>query len=468
MFRIEEVRGKIPVAMTIAGSDSGGGAGIQADLKTFAALGVHGSTAITSITAQNTESVVAVEDLKPEVIRQQIRVVAEDLGIDAGKTGMLHTEEIVRTVSSEVSRREFPLVVDPVMIAKSGVSLLEPKSMDALEDRLLPIATVVTPNRFEAERLAAMEIKNLTDAKAAAKKISGKGPKAVVIKGGHLEGDNAIDLLYYEGKSKTFSTPRFDVKTTHGTGCSFSAAITAELAKGEDLPVAVEKAKEIVTLGIRFGLEIGKGFGPVNPLAHIYRESSRYGVLISLSKAKSLLESLPDVAVFVPEVGMNIAMAIPYAKNVDDVAAIDGRIVRTYEGVRAVGNPRFGCSSHLAGYILEIMKHDATRLAAINLRFSEETLRALNSWNMTTSSYDRRREPEEIKKIEGMSVPWGARQAIEKAGSVPDAIYHMGDVGKEPMIVIFGRQAYDLAKLTVQLAKVMKKGESGLRGEQAR
>ena len=457
MSSIEKVKGKLPVAITIAGSDSGGGAGIQADLKTFAALGVHGTTAITSITAQNTCLVMAVEDLKPEIIREQIEAVAEDLGIDAGKTGMLHTEEIIKTVSSEVSKYRFPLVVDPVMIAKSGVALSKPEAMDALENYLLPKATVITPNRFEAQKLADMKIKNLKDAEVAAKKISEMGPKAVVIKGGHLEGNDAIDFLYYGGKFKTFSAPRLDVKTTHGTGCSFSAAIAAELAKKTDVPVAVEKAKEIVTLGIRFGLEIGKGYGPVNPMAHLYRESSRYNVLMNLEKARALLETTPEVAMLVPEVGMNIAMAIPYAESIDDVAAIEGRIVKTCKGARAAGNPKFGCSSHLARYLLEIVKHDKKKMVAINLKFSDDVLKTLEKWGLTMSFYDRKKEPEEIKRVDRMTVPWGVKEVIKKVGKVPDVIYHRGDVGKEPMIVILGKQACDLAKLTVQLAREIEK-----------
>lgn len=459
MFSIEKVKSRIPVAITIAGSDSGGGAGIQADLKTFAALGVHGTTAITSITAQNTYSVAAVEDLKPEMIREQIKAVAEDLGIDAGKTGMLHTEEIIKTVSSEVSKYKFPLVVDPVMIAKSGAPLLKAEAMDALENYLLPKAMVITPNRFEAEKLADMKIKNLKDAELAAKKISEMGPKAVVIKGGHLEGKNAIDLLYYKGEFKTFSAPRLDVKTTHGTGCSFSAAIAAGLAKKIDIPVAVENAKKVVTLGIKFGLKIGKGYGPVNPLAHLYRESSRYNVLMSLEKASALLEVTTEVVMLVPEVGLNVAMAIPHAESFDDVAAIEGRIVKTFKGARAAGNPKFGCSSHLARYILEIIKHDESRVAAINLKFSDEILKIIEKWGMTISFYDRKKEPEEIKKVEGATVPWGVKEVIKKVGKVPDVIYHRGDIGKEPMIVILGKHAYDLAKLIVQLAREIGKKE---------
>ena len=452
MVQIGKIK-RVPVAITIAGSDSGGGAGIQADLKTFAALGVHGATAITSVTAQNTCSVTAVEDLKTEMIREQIKVVAEDLGIDAGKTGMLHTEEIIKTVSSEVSKYNFPLVVDPVMIAKSGAPLLKPEAMNALESFLLPKATVVTPNRFEAEKLADMEIKDLEDAKIAARKISEMGPKAVVIKGGHLDGEEAVDLLYHNGEFKTFSAPRLNTKTTHGTGCSFSAAIAAELAKKSDIEKAVEKAKKVVTLGIRFGLKVGKGYGPVNPMAYLYRESSKYNVLTNLEEAKALVEATPEVVMLVPEVGMNIAMATPYAESVADVAAIEGRIVKTSEGAKAVGNPKFGCSSHLARYLLEIHKYDKNKMAVINLKFSEETLKILKDWGKTISFYDRTKEPKETKNVEGMTVQWGVREAIKQIGAVPDVIYHRGDVGKEPMIVVFGEQAYNLAKLIVQLAR---------------
>jgi hydroxymethylpyrimidine/phosphomethylpyrimidine kinase len=454
---MEKAYGKIPVAITIAGSDSGGGAGIQADLKTFAALGVHGTTAITSVTAQNTYSLTAVEDLKPEMIRKQIEAVAEDLGIDAGKTGMLHTEEIIRTVSSEVAKYDFPLVVDPVMIAKSGARLLKPEAVEALKNYLLPKATVITPNRFEAERLVDIEIKNLRDAEIVSRKISEMGPKAVVIKGGHIEGSEVVDLLYYEGKTKKFSTPRLDVKTTHGTGCSFSAAIAAELAKKTDIPTAVEKAKRIVTLSIKFGLNIGKGYGPVNPMAHLYRESSRYDVLINLEKAKTLLETNSEVVTLVPEVGMNIAMAIPYMETIDDVAAIEGRIVKTCEGARAIGSPKFACSSHLAKYIIEIAKLDRRKRAAVNLKFSDKVLKLLKKCGLVVSFYDRATEPEEIKMIEGMTIPWGVKEAIGKVGKAPDVIYHRGDIGKEPMIVVFGEQAYDLAKLVVQIAKEVNK-----------
>ncbi|MEM2320477.1 MAG: bifunctional hydroxymethylpyrimidine kinase/phosphomethylpyrimidine kinase [Candidatus Bathyarchaeia archaeon] len=445
--------GRIPVAITIAGSDSGGGAGIQADLKTFAALGVYGTTAITCVTAQNTYSVTAIECLEPEIVREQVRQVAEDMGIDAGKTGMLYTAEMIRAVAKETSKYGFLLVVDPVMVAKSGAPLLKPEAEEALKEYLLPVAKVVTPNRFEAERLSKIEIKNIEGAKMAAERIHALGPEAVVVKGGHIESaEESVDILYYRGEYKIFRAPRIHTKNTHGTGCSFSAAITAYLARGEDIVSAVKLAKEFITEAIKFGLNIGKGAGPVNPMARLYREAERYGVLRNVAEAKNILESMPNIAGLVPEVGMNVAMALSCADSADDVAAIPGRLVKVFDHVKAASQPEFGASSHLARYLIEIMKYDARKRAAINLRYSENILKALRERGLRISFYDRSEEPEEIKRIEGMTIPWGVRQAIGRVGGVPDVIYHMGDIGKEPMIVIFGEDAVSLAKLAAEIA----------------
>jgi len=456
MFGMERIKGKTPVAITIAGSDSGGGAGIQADLKTFAATGVHGTTAVTSITAQNTRAVTAVVDLEAEIIKRQIQAVAEDIGVDAGKTGMLHTEKIIKAVAFEVSKYPFPLVVDPVMIAKSGAPLLKPEAMDSLKKHLLARATVVTPNKFEAEKLTNRTIENLEDAKTAAKEISEMGPEAVVVKGGHINLQYATDVLYRKGKYEIFETPRLNVKTTHGTGCSFSAAIAAELAKGKDVPLAVKNAKKFITLAIKFGLNIGKGHGPVNPLASLYQEASRFQVLENVKEAKQMLETSPEIFKLVPEVGMNVAMAVPYAESLNDVAAIEGRLVRTAGKIKAAGNISFGSSSHLARYLLTITQHDPYKKAAINLKFSEDILGFLKRRGLEISFYDRKEEPEETKRVEGMTIPWGVKEAIKRGGKVPDAIYHKGEIGKEPMIVIFGKQARDIAKLATQLAKEMR------------
>lgn len=263
----------VPVALTIAGSDSGGGAGIQADLKSFAAVKVHGTSAITSITAQNTHEVRASQDIRSEIVKKQVEAVTEDIGVDAAKTGMLHTTKIIRAVSDVVENYDFPLVVDPVMIAKSGATLLKENAIGSLRDHLLPKATVITPNRFEAEKLADMNIKTPEEAKEAAKKLSKLGCPAVVVKGGHMTSkDKATDILYYQGEFKVFTRQRLEKTTDHGTGCSFSATIAGYLAKGLPIPQAVEKAKDLVWYAIKYGFPLGKGHGPVNPLARLYEK----------------------------------------------------------------------------------------------------------------------------------------------------------------------------------------------------
>jgi len=448
----------IPRALTIAGSDSGGGAGIQADLKTFAALGVHGMSALTSVTAQNTLGVRAVHDIPPEIVRAQIEAVAEDIGVDAAKTGMLHTSKIIEAVTEEIKKYRFPAVVDPVMVAKSGATLLEPEAVETMKKRLLPLARVVTPNAPEAEALSGLKISSLDDAVAAAKKIASLGPKAVVVKGGHIQGGRVVDTLYIDGAVKRFEAERVSSGATHGTGCSFSAAIAAEIAKGKEISEAVASAKNLVTDEIRFGLKLGKGHGPVNPLASLYREAERCWVAENISEAVSALEADPNFYRLIPESQTNLAMALPYAAAAEDVAAIPGRIVRIGERVRASAPPRFGASRHVAATILAARKFYPEIRAAMNIRFSEEILKICERLRLTVSSYDRTKEPPEVKFTEGRSTGWGAEQAIKAAGRMPEIIYHRGDWGKEPMVVILGRTAVEVAETAKKLASKYDEG----------
>jgi len=261
----------IAKALTIAGSDSGGGAGIQADLKTFQELDVFGMSAITAVTAQNTLGVQAVYPLSVEAVISQIESVAVDLKPDALKTGMLYSKEIIEAIAEQIDKHKLEnLVVDPVMIAKGGAQLLQDDAIDTLCEKLLPKATVITPNLLEAARLAGMEsIENITDMKQAARKIHELGVKNVLIKGGHLSSDQkAIDLLYDGSTFYSVSADRIETKHTHGTGCTFSAAITAQLAKGNDLQKAINNAKHFITCAIRHSLAIGNGIGPTNHRGH--------------------------------------------------------------------------------------------------------------------------------------------------------------------------------------------------------
>jgi len=444
------------VAVTIAGSDSGGGAGIEADLKTFASLGVHGTVALTSVTAQNTYEVTAIHDIPPEVVYEQIRVVAEDIGIDAGKTGMLSNSNIIRSVARAVKEFSFPLVVDPVMVAKSGARLLREDAVDALKRELLPHAKVVTPNKAEAEVLSGIEIRSLEDSKLAAKKISEEySCEAVVVKGGHLESSEAVDVLYWNNEYRILSSPRISGVCTHGTGCVFSAAITAYLARGLGIVDAVAKAKEFVTKAIEFGVVVGRGHCPVNPVAWLEIPARKYLTLLSVEEAlKKLLKNPESIYEAVPEVGMNLVESIPtqYVRGLNDVAGIAGRIVR-YEGsVRAVGPVKFGASSHLARLVIEVSKRNPDVRAAVNMRYDEKYVRRAAELGYLVVKIDRSREPEESKRVEGGSLKWIAGEAIKQCGGrVPDLIYDVGDVGKEAMIRILGRSADEVVEKLLRI-----------------
>jgi hydroxymethylpyrimidine/phosphomethylpyrimidine kinase len=259
---------RVRTALTIAGSDSGGGAGIQADLKTFSALGVYGMSAVTAITAQNTLGVTAVFELPPELVAAQIDAVLSDIGADAVKTGMIANSEIIRVVAAKV--REYglsTLVVDPVMVATSGDRLLREEAVTALRTELLPLATVVTPNLPEAEVLVGRPIGSLAEMHEAAREIVGMGVRSVLVKGGHLQGD-ATDVFYDGTNVVELPARRIDTTSTHGTGCTLASAIAALLARGESLEAAIGGAKVYLTAAIEWAYPIGHGHGPVH---HFHR-----------------------------------------------------------------------------------------------------------------------------------------------------------------------------------------------------
>ncbi len=252
---------RLPKALTIAGSDSGGGAGIQADLKTFSAFRVFGMSVVTAITAQNSVGVQGVHNVPPEFVSMQLDSVLSDFGTDAAKCGMLSTAAIIRVVAAKLREyRVEKLVVDPVMIAKSGDALLERDAREALIAEVLPLALVVTPNLHEASALGGIPIGSREDMEEAARKIGKLGPRHVLVKGGHLKGE-AVDILFDGREFTAFSVPRIESANTHGTGCTFSAAIAAGLAQGRPLTEAVREAKAYVTRAIREGFSAGRGVG---------------------------------------------------------------------------------------------------------------------------------------------------------------------------------------------------------------
>ena len=257
--------------LTIAGSDSCGGAGIQADLKTFSAHGVFGMSVITAVTAQNTCGVFGVQDIEAPMVKKQLEVIFEDIEVHAIKIGMVSKIETIEAIAGVLKKhRQIPMVLDPVMVSKSGFDLLDPKAKEALIKHLLPLATIVTPNLPEAEVILGDKISNLDDMKKAAIKIHDLGPKYVLMKGGHLEDDLATDLFYDGQNWHEFSSKRFATKNTHGTGCTLSASICSNIARGLKPEKALEASKIYVTKAIEASFDLGKGCGPVHHFHKFY------------------------------------------------------------------------------------------------------------------------------------------------------------------------------------------------------
>lgn len=441
---------KPDIALTIAGSDSGGGAGVQADLKTFAALEVHGLSAITSVTAQNTQKVRGISDLPDKFVGEQIDAIAEDFEVKWAKTGMLSSAGIINVVRDKIKEHEIKLVVDPVMIAASGSPLLEE---DAFEDlkAFLGDAVLVTPNVEEAKRLAETKINSVEEMKVAAEKISALGPENVLIKGGHLETADVHNILLQGKEFTELKAERVPVSDVHGSGCTFSAAITAELAKGSDVEFAARKAGAFMIDAIKGRLNIGEGIETVNPMAKAWKVTGDGEEIEDVQKAAKSLADSTKFSQLIPEVGVNIVMAPKNASKRAEVIGLTGRIVKVEDRPHLSGVPFPGGSEHVANFVLTAMEHDPQIRAGMNVKFSEEILEKFQNLDLKIASFDRNEEPQGAKTMK-----WGTKKAIERIGEVPDVIYDRGAVGKEPMIRLLGRRATEVSELALKVARMLK------------
>lgn len=425
------------VALSIAGSDSGAGAGIQADLKTFTTLGVYGCTAITAVTAQNTREVSGIFELDPESIAKQIRSVIQDIPPDAIKIGMVYNKQNIQTISGELKRSDVPVVLDPILSASSGGQLLLPDAFESFKAELLPLSTIITPNRLEAQKITGFKIISQSDVFRAARKIKELGAKNVIIKGNRLEKKKVADiLLNSEGRSIEISNSRLSLDDTHGTGCNFSAAITAFLARGFTIIEAFKLANKYVRDSFQNSLKIGNGLLVSNPAGSMYDYASKYIVMKELRSAIEEIETFENFGNLIPETQSNIAFALPDARELDHVAAIKGRFVKIGDNVTSASSiVEFGASKHVGSAILAYMTVNRLIRSAMNIKYDEKIRKIIMSI-FKVSNYDRRKEPGHISKKEGMSISWGIKYALAK---YPEAeiIYHKGALGKEPMCIIF-------------------------------
>ena len=437
--------------LAIAGSDSGGGAGIQADLKAITLLGGYGMTVITALTAQNTVGVQAIVELPLDFIERQIDSVVSDIGVDAVKTGMLSSSEIVSLVARKIRQYKLKrVVIDPVMVAKSGDPLLKQEARTALREELIPLSLLVTPNLPEAADLCGFNVTDPETMRQSARRIHEMGARHVLVKGGHLH-DGSVDILFDGKDFHEYGGGRILTKNTHGTGCTFASAIATELAKGSSVTESVRRAKDFMTTAIRFSLPLGRGHGPTNPYAVVAREMERSRVLGSLKRAFERLRH-ENIGSLIPEVQSNLGYALPYAESPEEVAAFPGRIARLHKTVAAVAPPEFGGSSHVARIILTLMRHDASFRSVMNLRFSEQIVAACERARLSVRSFDRSDEPAAIKEREGSSLEWGT-EVVLKQGEIPDIIFDRGDVGKEPMIRVIGRSPDDVVRKILKIRR---------------
>lgn len=432
-----------PVTLTVAGSDSGGGAGIQADLKTMEACGAFGTSVITAVTAQNTRGVDSSFVLPLTEIEAQFEAVTSDFSVGAAKTGMLATADVIELVTNRARSVTFPLVVDPVMVAASGDRLLAEAAEDAYED-LVGEARLVTPNADEAAVLTGVDPEDEAGARLAGQRLLAMGADAALITGGHLPGDEVLDVLVTEEYIETARHPRIETEASHGSGCMLSAAITARLASGEALRDAVARSVALMERAVRYHHDVGTGPGAVHHLVDLRNEAARHPTAEAVTEVVHWAVDR-DVTALVPEVGMNVVGATPYAEDPTETAAVEGRITRTLSGVAPNRGVRFGASSHVARFLLAAREFRPDLRFAVNCRFDDGVEAALENLDGPVAEYDRDEEPASVAAEEGSTMQWAARQTFDRA-EVPLAVIDRGAHGKEPILKLVSTDERALAE----------------------
>ena len=425
------------VALTVAGSDSGGGAGIQSDIKTFSALGIFGCSVVTAITSQNTFELRNIFPIPPKIISNQLKSILSDFKLAVAKIGMVYNAEIMEVVHKKLKNAKFPIVVDPILSTGTGYSLIFKNDLEYFKDSIIPMSYLITPNLPEAEAITGTKIRTTKTLIDAANILLDMGATNVVIKGGHSKITKSITdfLLTQDREVVKLRKERIEINPLHGLGCNFSAAVTAELARQTPLKHACHRASEFILSGMTNSIQVGKGSSVVDPFLFLYSNSDKFLVIKDLDTAVTNVESIENFGSIIPETSSNLVYAISHPADLSDVAAVEGRIARVGNRAKAVGRIQFGASKHVGSAVLSYMKVHPHIRSAINLRYDEKIL-AICKKNFKVALYDRHVEPRDRKVTEGKSIPWGIETAL-RINPNADVIYHLGDIGKEAMILVF-------------------------------
>ena len=416
------------IALSIAGSDPSAGAGIQSDLKTFAAHGIYGLTVVTAITSQNTSKFSKITEVSSDMVQSQMESVLSDFNVNVIKIGMVYSSSTIEAIHSKLKNSNIPIILDPVFESTTGGELLQNEAFSLFKKLLVPLSFVITPNVPEAERLAGMKIRTPKDVKIAAVKIHRMGAENIVIKGGHFGGKTVTDYVFEKTKFYSFSAKRIN-RTAHGGGCNFSSSLAANIAKGNNLKDAVKSAKEFSFKSITNSQKIGKGI--------FVTRAENDELEKELSDAISKFVNLKNISKYIPEVQTNFVFARKKPKSLNDILGVSGRIVKVEKNAVVAGSLKYGGSKHVGSAVLEMAKKFPAIRSGINIKYDKEFIKKAISKKLSVSYYERKAEPAKTKIKEGNTISWGIRNAIKSSKPV-DLIFHKGDLGKEPMIMIFG------------------------------
>ena len=420
--------------LSIGGSDPSSGAGIQSDIKTFFSLNVHGLTVITAITGQNTSTFGIIEPVSQKILKNQLDSILTDFKIDGIKIGMVFNSQIIKILYQKLKKLKIPIVVDPVIKSTTGGLLIEKLAIKDFQKYIIPLATIITPNKFEAEILSKTKINSKNSFKKIGKIIQKMGAKNVVITGIKGKNNQITDFVFENIQNYSISGD-FIARNNHGSGCNYSAAMLFALAKNKSVQESVKFAKEFTYKSIKNAKKIGKGISVTN-----IPEKDR--ISLELLNAIDAFVEIKNIYKNIPECQTNFVYSKENPKSINDILGISGRIVKTGKEVTVAGNISYGGSKHVATALLTISRKYPEIRSAINLKYQNSTILKIKKSKLLISSYDRIQEPKNVKSG-GSSVEWGIKLAIKNLKNTPDIIFHKGDFGKEPMIIIFGKNPND-------------------------
>ena len=415
--------------LSIGGSDPSSGAGIQSDIKTFSTLDVHGLTVITAITGQNTTNFGMVEPVSKKILQNQLETIISDFKIDGIKIGMVYNSEIIKTLYQNLKKLKVPIIVDPVIKSTTGGMLIKKSAIRDFKKFIIPLATIITPNRFEAEILTKTRINSKNTPEKIAKMIQNMGAKNVVITGVESTNKKISDFVLEKNK-KYYITDEKISKMNRGSGCIHSAVILYSIIKNKNIKKSLEFAKKITLNSIKNSKKVGKGIEITKVDNHDELKMRLTNSINEFTKIKKIYQNIPECQT-------NFVYSKQKPKSINEILGISGRIVKAGEKVIMAGDLSYGGSKHVATALLTINKKYSKIQSAINLRYREETISKIKKLRLTTYDYDRNQEPQNVKN-KGSTIEWGMKSAIKNSKKAPDIIYHKGDFGKEPMIIVFG------------------------------